>query len=50
MSLAHDLLADAGGDQHAGARVCARAGGADLTRDQWRTYVPDAPYRKVCGG
>ncbi|MCD9876851.1 nSTAND1 domain-containing NTPase [Streptomyces guryensis] len=30
------------------ARVCARAGGADLTRAQWRTYVPDAPYRRVC--
>ncbi|MGW1751037.1 nSTAND1 domain-containing NTPase [Streptomyces sp. NPDC002092] len=30
------------------ARVCARAGGG-LTREQWRTYVPDAPYRRVCG-
>ncbi|WP_217213791.1 WD40 repeat domain-containing protein [Streptomyces sp. AC550_RSS872] len=30
------------------ARVCARAG-TDLTREQWRTYVPDAPYRRACG-
>ncbi|WP_405870928.1 helix-turn-helix domain-containing protein [Streptomyces sp. NBC_00005] len=29
--------------------VCARAGGVGLTRAQWRTYVPEAPYRKVCG-
>ncbi|WP_455355272.1 nSTAND1 domain-containing NTPase [Streptomyces sp. SYSU K217416] len=28
-------------------RVCARAG-AGLTRAQWRTYVPGAPYRRVC--
>ncbi|WP_405724416.1 AAA family ATPase [Streptomyces sp. NBC_00028] len=34
----------------AAASVCARVGGDDLTRAQWRTYVPDAPYRKVCGG
>ncbi|MDX3733299.1 nSTAND1 domain-containing NTPase [Streptomyces caniscabiei] len=31
------------------ARICARTGGADLTPAQWRTYVPEAPYRKVCG-
>ena len=30
-------------------QVCARVGNADLTRAQWRTYVPDAPYRRVCG-
>ncbi|WP_329213919.1 hypothetical protein OG352_02735 [Streptomyces sp. NBC_01485] len=30
--------------------VCARTGGTDLTRAQWDTYVPDVPYRKVCGG
>ena len=29
-------------------RVCARAG-SDLTREQWRTYVPDASYRRPCG-
>lgn len=29
--------------------VCARTGGG-LTRAQWRTYVPDAPYREICGG
>ncbi|MCD9876926.1 nSTAND1 domain-containing NTPase [Streptomyces guryensis] len=28
--------------------VCARAGNAELTRAQWRTYVPDRPYRRVC--
>ncbi|MFD5945647.1 hypothetical protein ACFWAZ_05595 [Streptomyces collinus] len=27
--------------------VCARAGGG-LTAEQWRTYVPDAPYESVC--
>ena len=29
-------------------RVCARTGNAELTRAQWRTYVPDAPYRRIC--
>jgi WD40 repeat protein/transcriptional regulator with XRE-family HTH domain len=32
--------------------VCARAGGSDrdgLTWAQWRTYVRDVPYRKMCG-
>ncbi|WP_343243752.1 hypothetical protein [Streptomyces sp. SID13726] len=33
--------------EQAVARVCARAGG-DLTRAQWRTYIPDAGYRKIC--
>ncbi|KUL33529.1 hypothetical protein [Streptomyces regalis] len=31
--------------------VCTRAGAGDrggLTRAQWRTYVRDVPYRKVC--
>ncbi|MFI5549266.1 helix-turn-helix domain-containing protein [Streptomyces sp. NPDC051738] len=28
--------------------VCARAGKSELTRAQWRTYVPDRPYRRVC--
>lgn len=27
--------------------LCDRAGGG-LTRAQWRTYVPEAPYRQVC--
>ncbi|GLP67176.1 hypothetical protein TUSST3_37980 [Streptomyces sp. TUS-ST3] len=31
------------------ASVCARAGARELTRAQWRTYVRDVPYRKVCG-
>ncbi|WP_329274269.1 WD40 repeat domain-containing protein [Streptomyces sp. NBC_01451] len=29
--------------------VCGRAGGAGLSRDQWRTYIPDAGFRRVCG-
>ncbi|WP_030940431.1 helix-turn-helix domain-containing protein [Streptomyces sp. NRRL S-646] len=28
--------------------VCARAGNTELTRAQWRTYVPDRPYRRIC--
>ena len=32
---------------HAVARACARADG-DLTRTEWRTYIPDTPYRRVC--
>ncbi|MDX3454012.1 hypothetical protein PV396_19015 [Streptomyces sp. ME02-8801-2C] len=37
--------------QQVAAQVCARAGaGADLTREQWRTYVPEVSYRKVCAG
>ncbi len=32
----------------AAAHVCARAGNKDLTRSEWATYVPDAPYRRVC--
>ncbi|GAQ69458.1 hypothetical protein ACKI1I_02405 [Streptomyces turgidiscabies] len=31
------------------AGVCARAGTrAELSREQWRTYVPDVAYRRVC--
>ncbi|WP_450167268.1 WD40 repeat domain-containing protein [Streptomyces akebiae] len=30
-------------------RICARTGDADLTPAQWHTYIPDAPYREVCG-
>lgn len=29
--------------------VCARAGARELTRAQWRTYVRDVPYRRLCG-
>ncbi|MFI1484091.1 hypothetical protein [Streptomyces sp. NPDC020747] len=32
------------------SRICARTRGADLTRAQWHTYIPDAAYRRVCGG
>ncbi|WP_226966911.1 nSTAND1 domain-containing NTPase [Streptomyces phaeolivaceus] len=28
--------------------ICARAGNENLTRAEWSTYVPDAPYRRVC--
>ncbi|QKZ24794.1 hypothetical protein HUT05_16435 [Streptomyces chartreusis] len=31
-------------------QVCERAGGTELTREQWGTYIPDAPYRKLCSG
>ncbi|MET7567469.1 helix-turn-helix domain-containing protein [Streptomyces sp. NPDC005492] len=34
--------------ERAGAGVCARTGNAELTRAQWRTYVPDASYRRIC--
>ncbi|MDX3732632.1 nSTAND1 domain-containing NTPase [Streptomyces caniscabiei] len=29
--------------------VCVRTAGAQLTRTQWRTYLPDVAYRRVCG-
>ncbi|MFF4276812.1 helix-turn-helix domain-containing protein [Streptomyces sp. NPDC001536] len=29
-------------------QLCARAG-RDLTADEWRTYLPDVPYRRLCG-
>ncbi|MFM9455208.1 WD40 repeat domain-containing protein [Streptomyces europaeiscabiei] len=29
-------------------RICARTDNTGLTRAQWHTYVPDAPYREVC--
>ncbi|MGA5506096.1 WD40 repeat domain-containing protein [Streptomyces umbrinus] len=31
------------------AEICARADNIDLTRAEWSTHVPDAPYRRVCG-
>ncbi|QNP75847.1 hypothetical protein IAG44_19050 [Streptomyces roseirectus] len=30
------------------ARLCTRAG-PSLSPEEWRTYLPDAPYRRVCG-
>ncbi|WP_371661154.1 hypothetical protein [Streptomyces sp. NBC_00280] len=33
---------------HAVREVCGRAGGV-LSRDQWRTHIPDAGFRRVCG-
>jgi len=30
-------------------QVCARTGHANLTKAQWRIYIPDAPYRELCG-
>ncbi|MFJ2237937.1 hypothetical protein [Streptomyces sp. NPDC087859] len=36
--------------ERAATQVCARAGkGANLSREQWRTYVPEVAYRRVCG-
>ncbi|MFD4178294.1 protein kinase domain-containing protein [Streptomyces anulatus] len=29
------------------AQVCRRAG-RDITPEEWRTYIPDAPYRSLC--
>ncbi len=34
--------------ERARAQVCARTGNAELTRAQWRTYLPDASYRRIC--
>ncbi|WP_405639154.1 hypothetical protein [Streptomyces sp. NBC_00019] len=35
--------------ERAATQVCARAGtGANLSREQWRTYVPEVAYRRVC--
>ncbi|WP_159062654.1 hypothetical protein [Streptomyces caniscabiei] len=28
---------------------CTRAGGTGLTREQWCRYMPDVPFRPVCG-
>ncbi|WP_093782002.1 WD40 repeat domain-containing protein [Streptomyces sp. yr375] len=30
--------------------ICTRTGDTNLTRAQWQAYVPDVPYRRVCGG
>ncbi|GAA4958756.1 hypothetical protein GCM10023238_26930 [Streptomyces heliomycini] len=27
--------------------VCRKAG-RDITREEWRSYVPDVPYHSVC--
>ncbi|MFF7638945.1 hypothetical protein [Streptomyces canus] len=35
--------------ERAAAWVCAGAGqGANLSREQWRTYIPEVAYRRVC--
>jgi WD40 repeat protein len=35
--------------ERAATQVCARAGkGANLSREQWRTYVPEVGFRRVC--
>ena len=31
------------------ARLCPIAG-RDLTRSEWREFLPDEPYRATCGG
>jgi hypothetical protein len=33
--------------EHLAATVCEKAG-RDITREEWRTYVPDSPYRSLC--
>ncbi|MER6083508.1 WD40 repeat domain-containing protein [Streptomyces sp. NPDC001833] len=33
--------------QRIAVKVCEQAGGG-LTREQWRTYLPELPYRDVC--
>ncbi|MFF3376432.1 helix-turn-helix domain-containing protein [Streptomyces sp. NPDC002680] len=33
--------------EHVATTVCARAGGG-LSRADWRSYLPDVPYRDVC--
>ncbi|MFD4988283.1 protein kinase [Streptomyces sp. NPDC058374] len=30
------------------AKTICRKAGRDLTEDEWRTYIPDEPYRKLC--
>ncbi|MGW0948933.1 nSTAND1 domain-containing NTPase [Streptomyces sp. NPDC002623] len=30
-------------------RLCTRMGSGGLTRADWKAYVPDVPYRPVCG-
>ncbi|GGR83410.1 hypothetical protein GCM10010252_22630 [Streptomyces aureoverticillatus] len=30
------------------AAVCDRTGGSGLSREEWRTYLPDLPYRATC--
>ncbi|MCF1592551.1 AAA family ATPase [Streptomyces muensis] len=37
------------GTTQAAAQICARVDGADLTRVQWHTYIPDVPRRSLCG-
>ena len=54
---ADDELVLSGGDQP-GRRypldpavwlaTACRIAGRDLTRDEWRTYLPDRPYRRTC--
>ncbi len=33
--------------EHIAATACARAG-ASLSRSDWKTYLPEVPYRKTC--
>lgn len=43
-SLAQSLTLD---PEQAAALVCRRVG-RDITRTEWRTYIPNAPYRSLC--
>ncbi|WP_329223536.1 hypothetical protein OG352_39235 [Streptomyces sp. NBC_01485] len=35
--------------QQALTRICDIAGPTGLSRSEWKTYIPDAPYRGICG-
>jgi WD40 repeat protein len=30
------------------AALCRRSGGTGLSRDDWRTYLPEQPYQRLC--
>ncbi|MGW0709547.1 nSTAND1 domain-containing NTPase [Streptomyces sp. NPDC002643] len=35
--------------ERAATRICDRTGSTGLTRAQWTSYLPDVPYRRICG-
>ncbi|MEX3103775.1 WD40 repeat domain-containing protein [Streptomyces sp. ST1015] len=37
-------------ESRAADAVCARTRQRELTRAQWRTYLPGVPYRRICAG
>ncbi|MFJ3798980.1 hypothetical protein ACIPSJ_22160 [Streptomyces sp. NPDC090088] len=34
--------------QEAVTRICERVGGAGLSPADWKAYIPDVPYRRIC--